>query len=436
MQGIGEVSTFAVTSARLRGRVVFFRGFAQSKVLPPPTHPSGADTRQQLREDDAAAAGPPPPSAFVREATAATAGSSSLPAARIASASSLESLPISRVQSGDACARAPSAQRLTPDAGRELMLGLGLRAEEGSIAALTRLAGEAADTGEPTPVSTAINAVLSRCVASALRTDGKLAAVRGAEAHCMEPPTNAASGGDAGGGGGGEAARASAGADPPAVGVGSGALLHGHVGTSRQRFHTVVGFAPRAAEAAAADAAQRGAKCLAAYPDAAPPDVAAHLRPIDVWAFPAAGGAPQHVAVEQPDLAGLRAAAQPGAFNDAGDAEASSEEGTHRALYARALLRGCADSLRGLREMADSSDGLGCGDPVLAGVAAQLGEHQKMNPNGAPFRVVAAPHAPAGSPVAVAADAAAAAGMAEAGVEELLRARDEERQRWQRAEEE
>eukprot|EP00665_Eupelagonemidae_sp_cell47_P013376 gene13376-biopygen1852 len=66
------------------------------------------------------------------------------------------------------------------------------------------------------------------------------------------------------------------------------------------------------------------------------------------------------------------------------------------------------------------------------------GERQRRHPNGAPFRVVAAPHAPAGGPVplaavaaaAVAAAAAGAAGAAEAGVDEPPRVREDEPQRW------
>eukprot|EP00665_Eupelagonemidae_sp_cell47_P004908 gene4908-955_t len=151
MKGIGEVSTFAATPGRLLGRVGFFRGFARNKQL----------------------------SAPARRATVASKTSKLLSAASEAS----KRLSAASETSRRLSAASETSKRLS--AARMPLLDLGLRTDEGSVAAIPRLAGAAADATGPAPaeVSALLNAALSRCVASALRTDGKLTALRGAAAH-------------------------------------------------------------------------------------------------------------------------------------------------------------------------------------------------------------------------------------------------------------
>eukprot|EP00662_Eupelagonemidae_sp_cell21_P046421 gene46421-48450_t len=142
------------------------------------------------------------------------------------------------------------------------------------------------------------------------------------------------------------------------VGVGSGALLHGNVGTSAQRFHTVLGAPQRIAEVLPGAAAAAAVRCVAVYvPDTPPRLCATALDAVyDLMACNTQESAHRATSVGAADA--------------------------YRILYERALREGCTHSLEQISRLAEA-------DPVLGHVAGQLRVHQIRHPTGAAARAAA-----------------------------------------------
>eukprot|EP01065_Artemidia_motanka_P040524 TRINITY_DN5098_c0_g2_i3.p1 TRINITY_DN5098_c0_g2~~TRINITY_DN5098_c0_g2_i3.p1 ORF type:complete len:1229 (+),score=338.54 TRINITY_DN5098_c0_g2_i3:383-4069(+) len=173
-----------------------------------------------------------------------------------------------------------------------------------------------------------------------------------------------------------------------AIGVSSGTLLHGNVGTQRHRFNTVGGFPVHCADAAVGFAADQNVQCIACYKSQTPPSLVDVLRPVDTWGHCTAHSEVTAVNVECPDMQKCRSTLgrgrQVGFSEDSGMETDQDDFSSYRALYTKTLTQGDRESLRALSEMGKASPD----DAVLASVVVRLASFLEEEPGGRSYRAL------------------------------------------------
>eukprot|EP01065_Artemidia_motanka_P034543 TRINITY_DN4207_c0_g1_i11.p1 TRINITY_DN4207_c0_g1~~TRINITY_DN4207_c0_g1_i11.p1 ORF type:complete len:679 (+),score=222.27 TRINITY_DN4207_c0_g1_i11:1476-3512(+) len=153
------------------------------------------------------------------------------------------------------------------------------------------------------------------------------------------------------------------------IGGSSGMVWQGSVGTSRQRFHIVLGIVPKCASYLASLAENIGATALTAFPGSTPDALREFLRPVDVWQLSQRGSDGQLWVVEEPQ--------EPETWSPTANTRLSPE---YRGLFFRALA-GDSESLDTIRKAACPTD------RVMEVVTGALAKHLERFPQGRSFRM-------------------------------------------------
>eukprot|EP01062_Namystynia_karyoxenos_P004186 TRINITY_DN11480_c0_g1_i1.p1 TRINITY_DN11480_c0_g1~~TRINITY_DN11480_c0_g1_i1.p1 ORF type:complete len:1208 (+),score=117.27 TRINITY_DN11480_c0_g1_i1:110-3733(+) len=229
-------------------------------------------------------------------------------------------------------------------------------------------------SGSSLQTSQIISTTLQHCSVSAARTQGKVIAVIGVWAYvhwtvanrCPAHQNQAAL----------FATYLTTAAPHVRIGLGSGDLYVGNVGTARQRFSTHAGLPVHIAVALCREAADFGARCLfASFPDAAEPEGAMGgrgLRPVDVWRLVAPRSSGESfITVREVNLSNADDNLPLTDMDASQDAE-------YDARFWAALRQGSEEQAAALLEAATSA-----GDTVGIRVGNRLVKHVRNNPEGA-----------------------------------------------------
>eukprot|EP01065_Artemidia_motanka_P018779 TRINITY_DN2212_c1_g1_i4.p1 TRINITY_DN2212_c1_g1~~TRINITY_DN2212_c1_g1_i4.p1 ORF type:complete len:784 (+),score=173.41 TRINITY_DN2212_c1_g1_i4:380-2731(+) len=174
------------------------------------------------------------------------------------------------------------------------------------------------------------------------------------------------------------------------VGTASGSLMHGNVGTARQKFNTVLGFLVHGATAAAKVARSLGVKSLSCYHNQVPAAVCSSTRPVDVWGYTTSTGSVDKIFVEQV----LQKEVQRRQKNQMTSEEELWEgnnttqrplelpaEDEYRIAFQNAVSKGDQASVDKIAELASTDPG----DTVLSHVLSKLRDHVAQCPQGNHF---------------------------------------------------
>eukprot|EP01062_Namystynia_karyoxenos_P025773 TRINITY_DN2020_c0_g1_i1.p1 TRINITY_DN2020_c0_g1~~TRINITY_DN2020_c0_g1_i1.p1 ORF type:complete len:1294 (+),score=268.65 TRINITY_DN2020_c0_g1_i1:96-3884(+) len=175
--------------------------------------------------------------------------------------------------------------------------------------------------------------------------------------------------------------------DGVSIGLCSGGVCFGNVGTFRQRFFTSAGVVPVSAEAAAHAAAGLGCACLACYLPRTPVGLLNLMRPVDMWCTEPGSGERSVIVVEEPDLQAVRCRSLE--VNSPGDGEVGRFH-AYRAQFISTITAGDVSALDAICSAAQGNPE----DRVLTAVLKACQAHVRTHPGGAPQRIVA-PFVPA-----------------------------------------
>eukprot|EP01062_Namystynia_karyoxenos_P054001 TRINITY_DN4409_c0_g4_i1.p1 TRINITY_DN4409_c0_g4~~TRINITY_DN4409_c0_g4_i1.p1 ORF type:complete len:1321 (+),score=303.61 TRINITY_DN4409_c0_g4_i1:97-3963(+) len=189
------------------------------------------------------------------------------------------------------------------------------------------------------------------------------------------------------------------------VGIGSGPVLHGAVGSAKQKFHVTVGLPVLLAETLAREARALHAKCLSCFIPEAPAELLSVLYPVDTWGYVGPGARPaERVTSTQDDCAVTASMSASAAFYPALDSlsiEVPDTDRIYRAkfstgggdagggqpakireLYLKALTQGSAAAAEEMMQLKSKNK-------AILAAAERLLQFVASHPNGRSFRVPA-----------------------------------------------
>eukprot|EP01065_Artemidia_motanka_P020524 TRINITY_DN24566_c0_g1_i1.p1 TRINITY_DN24566_c0_g1~~TRINITY_DN24566_c0_g1_i1.p1 ORF type:complete len:1193 (+),score=131.96 TRINITY_DN24566_c0_g1_i1:37-3579(+) len=156
------------------------------------------------------------------------------------------------------------------------------------------------------------------------------------------------------------------------LGIASGPIVHGYVGSSTfksQRFHAVIGPAPYFADELASAALGMDCEVLACWLPQTPPALSVFCRPVDVWGY----GDGLSAVIEQPLSASVPTLLQDSDTEDGGgDDPVAPDRGSYRVDFESVIRTRSVDAMARIEMLAAHTEGE---DPVLMIVAERLRAH-------------------------------------------------------------